>query len=194
MAWMRMMGAESVAYHRETVMARGDDHAGRAVAYYASRGETPLAWGGHGAQRLGLVGPVTDAQYEAVFGPGGVLDPTLGTRLTATRRPGIELVVSAHKSVAVLGMIGRAEDMHTILDAETDATMAWLEDRVREAGGRRGREQTRSATEGLVYARTRHATSRAGDPEPHDHVLIANVVEMLDDRGGFKALDTALDP
>ena len=101
-------------------------------------------------------------------------------------------MVSAHKSVAVLGIIGRAEDMHTILDAETDATMAWLEGRVREAGGRRGRAQTRSATEGLVYARTRHATSRAGDPEPHDHVLIANVVEMLDDQGGFKALDTAL--
>jgi hypothetical protein len=43
-----------------------------------------------------------------------------------------------------------------------------------------------------VYARTRHATSRAGDPEPHDHVLVANLVEMLDERGGYKALDTAL--
>ncbi len=192
MAWMRMMGAESVAYHRETVMARGDDHPGLALAYYASRGETPLAWGGHGAQRLGLMGTVTDAQYEAVFGPGGFRDPTLGTRLTTTRRPGIELVVSAHKSVAVLGVIGRAEDMHTILDTETDAAMAWLEARVREAGGRRGRDQARCRTEGLVYARTRHATSRAGDPEPHDHVLIANVVEMLDGQGGYKALDTAL--
>ena len=38
---------------------------------------------------------------------------------------------------------------------------------------------------------TRHATSRTGDPSPHDHVLIANVVEMLDTRGGFKALDSA---
>ena len=192
MAWMRMMGAESVAYHRETVMARGDDHAGQALAYYASRGETPLTWGGQGAARFGLSGTVTDDQYEAVFGPGGFRDPTTGTRLTTTRRPGVELVVSAHKSVALLGVIGRAEDMHAILDTETDATMAWLEERVMEAGGRRGRAQTRSATEGLVYARTRHATSRAGDPEPHDHVLIANVVEMLDDTGGFKALDTAL--
>jgi conjugative relaxase-like TrwC/TraI family protein len=192
MAWMRMMGAESVAYHRETVMARGDDHPGLALAYYASRGETPLAWGGNGALRLGLDETVTDAQYEAVFGAGGVRDPTLGTRLTATRRPGVELVVSAHKSVALLGVIGRAEDMHRILDAETDATLGWLEARVREVGGRRGRDQTRCSTEGLVYARTRHATSRAGDPEPHDHVLIANVVEMLDYQGGFKALDTAL--
>jgi hypothetical protein len=37
---MRMMGAESVAYHRATVLERGDDFPGRALAYYASRGET----------------------------------------------------------------------------------------------------------------------------------------------------------
>ena len=29
MAWMRMMGAESVNYHRETVLGRADDHPGR---------------------------------------------------------------------------------------------------------------------------------------------------------------------
>ena len=34
-------------------------------------------------------------------------------------RPGMELVVSPGKSVAELGVIGRAEDMHAILDAET---------------------------------------------------------------------------
>lgn len=133
MACMRMMGAESMAYHRETVMTRGDGHPGLALAYHASRGETPLAKGGHGALRLGLVGTVTDAQYEAVFGAGGVRDP-LGTRLTATRRPGVELAVSAHKSVVLLGVIGRAEDMHRIRDAETDATLGWLDAQVRETG------------------------------------------------------------
>ena len=188
-----MMGAESVAYHRETVMARGDDHPGQALAYYASRGETPLAWGGSGARAFGLAGIVTDAQYDAVFGPGGFRDPTTGTRLVETQRPGIELVVSAHKSVAVLGLIGWADEMHAVLDAETDATLGYLDDWIRSSGGRRGRAQTATPTEGLVWARTRHATSRAGDPEPHDHVLIANMVEMLDERGGRKALDTATD-
>jgi hypothetical protein len=42
-----------------------------------------------------------------------------------------------------------------------------------------------------VWAVTRHATSRAGDPCPHDHVLIANVIEMLDS-AGWKAATTAL--
>lgn len=62
---------------------------------------------------------------------------------------------------------------------------------VRDSGGRRGEAQTRTATGGLVWATSRHATTRAGDPQVHDHVLIANVVWMRDERGGWKALDTA---
>src|SRR3954454_10342750 len=92
LAWMRMMGAESVAYHRETVMARSDDHPGAALGYYASRGETPLCWGGSGATRLGLDGVVSDAAYEAIFGLGGSSHPASGVRLAATQRPGMELV------------------------------------------------------------------------------------------------------
>ena len=47
MAWMRMMGADSVAYHRATFVNRSDDHP--ALAYDASRGETLLEWRGWGA-------------------------------------------------------------------------------------------------------------------------------------------------
>jgi conjugative relaxase-like TrwC/TraI family protein len=191
MAWMRIMGAESVAYHRETVLGRGDDYPHQALVYYAERGESPLAWGGSGAVALGLEGAVTEAQYDAVYGPGGAADPTTGRRLVSARRPGLELVVAAHKSVALLGLAGRAEDMHTILDAETDATLGYLDQWMTERGGRRGRAQVRTPTEGLLYTRTRHATSRAADPEPHDHVLIANACRMADDAGGYKAVDTA---
>ena len=187
-----MMGADSVAYHQATVMGRADDFPGQALAYYASRGETPLVWGGGGAARLGLNGRVTEEQYAAIYGPGGARHPTTGTQLAETRRPGMELVISAHKSVAELGVIGRAEDMHRIMDAERDATLSYLEAVTMERGGRRGRLRLSSPTGGLVYAQTRHATSRAGDPCPHDHVLLANVVEMLDDWGGWKAADTTV--
>lgn len=141
MAWMRLMGADSVAYHKDTVLSRSDDHPGQALAYYASRGETPLAWGGSGAGRLGLAGAVTEAQYEALYGPGGACDPTTGARLARTTRPGMELVVSAHKSVAELGVLGRAEHMHAILDAERDATLSTWTRVTRTMGGRRGRER-----------------------------------------------------
>jgi conjugative relaxase-like TrwC/TraI family protein len=111
--------------------------------------------------------------------------------LATGKRPGVELVVAAHQTVAVLGLIGRVDDMHAILDTEGDATLAYLDEWFTRQGGRRGKAQRRTPTTGLLWARTRHATSRAGDPAPHDHVLVANVTEMLDDRGGWKALDTA---
>jgi len=191
-AWMRMMGANSVEYHRETVLDRGDDHQGAALAYYAERGESPLAWGGAGAARLGLEGHVGPEHYEDLFGPGGAKDPITGERLANTKRPGMELVVSAHKSVAELGVMGRASDMHSIMDAERDGTMAYLDAITQAIGGRRGKTAIVTETSGLVYAHTRHATSRAGDPCPHDHVLIVNAIEMLDERGGWKAPVTAL--
>jgi conjugative relaxase-like TrwC/TraI family protein len=191
MAWFRPMGVDEVAYHQKTVVGRADDHPGAALDYYGSRGETPLRWGGAGAARLGLHGEVTPEAYEAAFGPGGFIDPITARRLAATKRPGFELVVSAHKSVAVLGVIDQAEDMHSILDVETQSTMDWLDGWFQKRGGRRGRAQVRTQTGGLVYARTRHGTSRAGDPMPHDHVLVANVAEMLDERGGHKGLDSA---
>ncbi len=100
-------------------------------------------------------------------------------------------MVAAHKSVALLGLVGRAEDMHAILDTETEATLAYLDAWMTARGGRRGRSQTRVPTNGLVWARTRHATSRAGDPEPHEHILIANLCHISDEKGGWKALDTA---
>ncbi len=187
-----MMGADSVAYHFANAAERADDHPGQALEYYASRGETPLWWGGSGAAALGLVGPVTKAQFTALYGPGGAVDPTTGERLVRTRRPGMELVIAAHKSVAELGVIGRAEDMHRIMDAERNATLAYLDALTRNVGGRRSRAGVLTPTSGLIYASTRHATSRAGDPNPHDHVLLSNLVRMEDDAGGWKAATTAL--
>jgi len=168
---MRMMGAHSVAYHEANVAGRADDHVGAALAYYGSRGETPLVWGGSGAGMLGAEGEATPEAYRAVFGPGGARLPRTGAELVATRRPGVELVVSPPKSVAELGVIGRAEDMHAICDAERDATMAYLDAICRQVGGRRGEAATPTPTGGLTWAASRHATTRAGDPQVHDHVL-----------------------
>ena len=132
------------------------------------------------------------ADWRALFGPGGPHHPGGGERLVACLRPGMELVVSPGKSVAELGVIGRAEEMHSILDAETAATLEYLNRVTREQGGRRGRAQVRTPTGGLTWAVSRHATTRSGDPQPHDHVLVANVVRMGDERGGWKGLDTGL--
>jgi conjugative relaxase-like TrwC/TraI family protein len=187
-AWFRRMGVEQVAYHEATVVGREDDHPGQALDYYGSRGETPLRWGGAGAARLGLEGEVTRDIYRLAFGPGGFRDPLTGQELVRTKRPGFELVVAAHKSLSLLGVVGRADDMHAILDAQTAATMGYLEGWAQRRGGRRGRAAVATPTSGLVYAVTRHGTSREGDPHAHDHVLVANVCEIDDAEGGYKAL------
>ncbi len=166
-----MMGAESVEYHRSTVLGRGDDYAGMALEYYASRGETPLVWGGSGTARAGPGGNRLAGRLRGHLRPGGARDATSGERLVNTRRPGMEVVISAHKSVAEIGVIGRAEDMHRIMDVERDGTLAYLDRLMRDMGGRRGEAAKASATGGLIYAHTRHSTSRAGDPCPHDHLL-----------------------
>ncbi len=72
------MGADSVGYHERTVLERGDDPVGNALDYYASRGETPMVWGGAGAATLGLEGEVALDEWRAVFGAGGACDPESG--------------------------------------------------------------------------------------------------------------------
>lgn len=191
MVYGRPMGKDSVEYHRETVIDRADDHPGAALAYYGSRGETPLVWRGQAARALGLEGTVTHETYGAMYGPGGARHPVTGVKLANTERPGFELVVRPPKTVSILGVIGREDDMHAILDAEKRATMEYLEGVVRGKGGRRGAGgRVRVATEGLVWAETRHATSRAGDPDLHDHILVANVTQLA--TGESRAVDTDL--
>jgi hypothetical protein len=54
--------------------------------------------------------------------------------------------------------------MHEIVDVERDATLEYLDRLVAERGGRRGRTQTRVATGGLIWATSRHATTRPAIP------------------------------
>jgi len=73
-----MMGAESVAYHRHTVLERADDHPGMALAYYASGARHRSNVGRSVRCRSVVSGPGGAADYEAVYGPGGAAIP--GTR------------------------------------------------------------------------------------------------------------------
>ena len=192
MAWMRMMGAHSVAYHEHTVAGRGDDPVADALDYYASRGETPMSWGGSGAALLGLEGEVDMADWRALFGAGGAHHPESGERLVACMRPGHGAGGQPGQVGGRAGVIGQAEDMHAILDAETAATLEYLDQVTREQGGRRGRAQVRTATGRAHLGGVPSRDNSGGDPQPHDHVLLANVVAMGDTRGGWKGLDTAL--
>jgi conjugative relaxase-like TrwC/TraI family protein len=101
-------------------------------------------------------------------------------------RVGYDLTLSTEKSVAVLALLGRGERQRQVLgaiDAANDVALRFLEDRA-AVGRRLGRSV---GTEGLVVASFLHATSRALDPFPHRHNVVANAV--VDEHGERRALD-----
>lgn len=101
-------------------------------------------------------------------------------------RVGYDLTLSTEKSVAVLALLSRGDRQRQVLAAINDANrtaLRFLENHA-AVGRRLGR---RIGTEGLVVASFLHATSRALDPFPHRHNVVANAV--VDEFGERRALD-----
>src|SRR5918994_988558 len=158
-------------YYLDTV-ARG------AEEYYTAAGEAPGRWTGRSVRRLGLAGEVTAEDLGAVLSGRA---PDGGWRLVAaqgrSRTPGFDCTFSAPKSVSLLWALGPPEVARQVReahDAAVDAALAVLEDEASRA--RRGRGGlVQVDAEGFVAAAFRHRTSRAGDPQLHTHVLVANL-------------------
>ncbi|MBW3615989.1 MAG: relaxase domain-containing protein, partial [Actinobacteria bacterium] len=86
------------AYYLEEVLDGAED-------YYLSVGEAPGRWVGAGADRLGLSGTVEADELRAVLAgrrPGS--DQPL--RSTRAARPGLDLTLSAPKSVSLVWGLG----------------------------------------------------------------------------------------
>jgi len=159
--------------------------------YYLGSGEAPGRWVGGGCGGLGLTGRVDAVALSAVLdgrSPGDPQRSLLWFR-RADRLPGYDLTFSAPKGVSLLFALGDPALMLEVRrahDAAVAAALGYLE---REAGEvRRGKDGvTRLAAGGFVAAAFRHRTSRAGDPQLHTHVLVANMSRGAD--GRFSALD-----
>ncbi len=156
--------------------------------YYLAGGEVPGYWTGSGAAQLGLDGVVED---DAFVGLLRGVHPVDGSPLgRANRRvPTLDLTFSAPKSVSVAWGLGGPEIAGEIVAAHEDAIAAALAYLEREAVFvRRGHNGTeRLLGGGLVGAAFRHRTSRAGDPQLHTHVVVANAAQGPD--GRWSALD-----
>lgn len=110
------------------------------------------------------------------------------------RRAGVDLTLSAPKSVSVLMAFADpevAEQVRAAHAAAVTGALDWLERTtafaVRGHHGD-GQRAQRIATQGFVGAAFEHATSRAGDPQLHTHVVIANLLDGVD--GRWSASDT----
>jgi conjugative relaxase-like TrwC/TraI family protein len=173
------LGRGSEGYYLDAVAKGAED-------YYVGRGEAPGYWAGRGAELLGLDGEVTPDGLRAILA-GTAPD---GSMLGAANRtvPGFDLTFSVPKSVSVLAAL-RPELSELIVDACEVAvarSIAWLEDNA--CFSRRGHNGVEHVDgDGYVAAAFRHRTSRAGDPQLHWHVLVANTTRGPD--GRWRTLD-----
>ncbi|TFC94499.1 MULTISPECIES: MobF family relaxase [Cryobacterium] len=123
----------------------------------------------------------------------------LGRFITAATRPtqqavaGFDLVFSPAKSVSVLWGLGDEDTRKTIEDAQAVAildTVSYLErEAIATRAGTNGVAQI-DVEGGLVATRFRHYDSRNGDPQLHDHLVVANKVEGVD--GKWRTIDSKL--
>jgi conjugative relaxase-like TrwC/TraI family protein len=158
--------------------------------YYVGGTEAAGEWRGRGADLLGLTGTV---QAEPLHRVLANQDPRSGAELRRSGSvTGFDMTFSAPKSASVLFGIGDPTMQATIRDAHQRAVasaFAYFEDAVSVA--RRGAGGCRKIDgRGLTAASFLHRTSRAGDPQLHTHVVVANLIEGVD--GRWSALDGRL--
>ena len=171
------LGAGQEGYYLDSVAQGVED-------YYLGHGETPGRWMGSASALLGLDGEVDAQDLRAVLEGRSPVD---GTRLIQARKdrvPGFDLTFSAPKSVSVLFGLGDPDTVRAVRaahDRSVDAALGWLE---REACvSRRGIDGVEQIPgDGFAAAGFVHRTSRAGDPQLHTHVLVANLTRCDDGR------------
>ncbi|MFZ5794823.1 MAG: MobF family relaxase, partial [Pseudomonadota bacterium] len=153
--------------------------------YYTVEGSSEIsAWGGEGAEAIGLSGEVSKDAFEGVL--NGILPSGEAVAQVENRRAGYDLTFSMPKSASVMAYVAGDKRVLDANMAAVKATMAWVEKNLAE--GRRDIEGRKVPvqTGNLVYALFQHDTSRALDPQAHIHAVIANLTRMPD--GKWQAL------
>ena len=153
--------------------------------YYTADGSSEVsAWGGEGAEILGLDGEVSRDAFEKTL--GGILPSGEGVAQVENRRNGVDLTFSVPKSVSVMAYVAGDKRVLAANMAAVQKTMAWVEKNLAE--GRKDIEGRKVPvrTGNLVYALFQHDTSRALDPQAHIHAVVANLTRMAD--GKWQAL------
>jgi conjugative relaxase-like TrwC/TraI family protein len=155
--------------------------------YYVGGTEAAGEWRGRGADLLGLTGTVEGSDLHAVL--AGQHPATGAERRRAGSVAAFDVTFSAPKSASVLFGVGDPAVQSAIRAAHERAVVdafAYFEQAISVA--RRGTGGVRTiAGDGLTAAAFLHRTSRAGDPQLHTHVVVANLIRGSD--GRWSALD-----
>lgn len=180
------VGPANAEYYQSAVVAGMED-------YYAGEGDALGVWVGRGDLVGAVAGSLATAVdskllLEAKCAPDGT---QLG-KTTVTERlvTAFDLTFSAPKSVSLLHALGGPEVAAAVDAAQTAA----VEQAIVSISSRIGYTRTGHAGvavvdgDGVFGVRYRHRTSRALDPQLHDHVLVSNAVRTVSD-GVWRTLD-----
>ncbi|WP_170133227.1 MobF family relaxase [Arthrobacter livingstonensis] len=179
-----------------------------ATSYYVKAGTPQGRWLGQGLAGIDRqkLQPVTAAEAKAVFSLAQHPDtqailgrPHSQTTVTARNGEeqhrhgvaGFDLTFSVPKSVSVLWALADKDVRQQILDAHHRAVstvLTWLEqEAIHTRTGRNG--VVHVGTRGAITAAFDHWESRAGDPQLHTHLIIANRVQRRSD-GAWATIDS----
>jgi conjugative relaxase-like TrwC/TraI family protein/excisionase family DNA binding protein len=177
------LAAGQAKYYLEQAQGRVDaiqSVASGAEDYYTHASEARGVWLGRGAATLELCGVVGANELRSLL--EGV-HPRTGEPLRHSSSPvrvaAFDLTFSAPKSVSLLYALGDTDAVRVAHDRAVREAFGYLERSA--ASVRRGRGgATVLEADGLAAAAFRHRTSRAGDPQLHTHVVVANVARGAD--------------
>jgi len=174
------LGIGQERYYLEKVAEGAED-------YYSGEGEAEGQWLGDAARDLGLDGPVDAEKLTAMLtGLNPVTGEPLGLPAVGGRGavPGFDLTYSAPKSVSLLWALGEEHVQAAVLAAHERSIEAALHYMQSQAcWTRRGHGGSEFVPgNGYLAAGYRHRSSRAGDPQLHTHVLVANATKGPDGR------------
>ena len=156
------------------------------------------SWFGKAAALLKLGRTVAPTVFERVLNGDLrklVKKPGTGKRLGRPRnkkhehRPGVEITLSAPKSVSIEGLVFGNKGVIKAHDKAVRKTLAFVEREllVTRVYNRETKRMDRVPASGMVAACFRHLASRSGDPQLHTHALVANAT--LGPDGTWRSLD-----
>ena len=156
------------------------------------------SWFGKAAALLKLGRTVAPTVFERVLNGDLrklVKKPGTGKRLGRPRnkkhehRPGVEITLSAPKSVSIEGLVFGNKGVIKAHDEAVRRTLALVEREllVTRVYNRETKRMDRVPAGGMVAACFRHLASRSGDPQLHTHALVANAT--LGPDGTWRSLD-----
>ena len=150
--------------------------------YYAKEGEPPQGiWFGNGAQLLNLAGNAKLPEFVAKL-EGKLSSDIKMETTTKNHRPGYDLTFSAPKSVSILAIVGKDEQVLNAHRIAVDEALNYLEQNYAATRVKTKGKVAIQKTDNLLITKFEHTDSRALDPNLHTHCIVINATYRADQK------------